>query len=50
MATEVVSERLGGGRPSRPRAFVVSVAAGVAAGIAVYKVLRSGGRDRRREG
>jgi hypothetical protein len=50
MAVETVSERLAGGRPSRPKAVAVSVMAAVAAGAATYKVLRSGDSDRRQNG
>ena len=45
MATEVVSERLVGGRPSGPRALLVSALAAAAAGVVTYKLLRSGGED-----
>lgn len=50
MAVEAVSERLAGGRPSRPKALMVSVVAALAAGVATYKVLRSGGGDRQQDG
>lgn len=49
MAAEAASERLAGGRPSRLKAFVVSVAAGVAATAVVYKLLRSGPDNREHE-
>lgn len=42
MAAEAASERLAGGRPSRLKAFVVSVASGVVLAAVVYKLLRSG--------
>lgn len=50
MALETVSERLAGGRPSRSKAVAVSVMAALAAGIATYKLLRSGDGDRRQDG
>lgn len=50
MAVETVSERLAGNRPSRTKALAVSVLAALAAGVATYKVLRSGDGDRRQDG
>jgi hypothetical protein len=41
--SEAAAERAAGGQPSRPRAFVAAAVAAVAAGVLVYKVLRSGG-------
>lgn len=38
----VIAERAKGGKPSAPVAFGVAVVAGVAAGVLVYRVLRSG--------
>lgn len=50
MAVETVSERLVGGRPSRAKALAVSVMAALAAGVATYKVLRSGDGGSRQDG
>jgi hypothetical protein len=44
-ATEAVVERLEGKRPSRLRALFVAGTAAVAAGVVVYKLLRSGGES-----
>jgi hypothetical protein len=41
LAAEAVGERLAGGRPSRGRAFVVAAGAALAAGVLVYRLLRS---------
>jgi hypothetical protein len=38
---KVVAGKLGGDRPSVPAAAAAGVVAGVGAGVAVYKVLRS---------
>ena len=43
MAAEAAAERLGGERPSRLRALVAAGVAAAAAGVLVYKLLRSGG-------
>jgi hypothetical protein len=43
--TETAAERLAGDQPSRPRAFVAAAAAAVAAGVLVYRLLRSGGDE-----
>jgi hypothetical protein len=45
LAAEALGERLAGGRPSRGRALLVAGAAGVAAGVLVYRLLRSGETD-----
>ncbi len=37
------AERLAGDRASRPRAFIAASVAGITVGIAVYRLLRSGG-------
>jgi hypothetical protein len=44
VAAEAAAERLAGERPSRPRAFLAACAAAAAAGVVVYKLLRSGGQ------
>jgi hypothetical protein len=44
-AAETVAERLEGKRPSRLRALFVAGTAAIAAGVVVYKVLRSGGES-----
>lgn len=43
VVTDAAAQRLAGEQPSRPRAFVAAVVTGVAAGVIVYKLLRSGG-------
>jgi hypothetical protein len=43
VVTDAAAQRLAGEQPTRPRAFFASVVAGVAAGVLVYKLLRSGG-------
>jgi len=43
IATEAAARRLAGEQQSCPRAFVAACAAAVAAGVVVYKLLRSGG-------
>lgn len=40
---EAAGRRAGGGHVSRPKALLVSAIVGVAAAVATYKVLRSGG-------
>lgn len=40
-----VTERLVGDGPSAPRALAAAVVAGVATGVATYRLLRSGGDD-----
>jgi hypothetical protein len=42
IAAEAVGRRLAGERPSRPRALLAACAAAAAAGVLVYKLLRSG--------
>ena len=37
------AERLAGDRATRPRAFLAASVAGITVGIAVYRLLRSGG-------
>jgi hypothetical protein len=40
--TRTAAQRLAGERATRPRAFLAASVAGVAVGIAVYRLLRSG--------
>jgi hypothetical protein len=40
---KAIRERLSGGRPGGLRAFFVAVVIGVAAAVATYRLLRSGG-------
>jgi hypothetical protein len=42
IAAKAAAERLAGSRPSRVRAFFAAAAAALAAGVLVYKLLRSG--------
>ena len=42
IAAEAVGRRLAGEQQSRPRALLAACAAAVAAGVVVYKLLRSG--------
>ena len=39
------AERLAGDRATRPRAFLAGSVAGITVGIAVYRLLRSGGES-----
>jgi hypothetical protein len=43
MVGKTVAKRVTGSRPSPLAAFAVAVVVGVAAGVAAYRVLRSGG-------
>jgi len=45
IAVEAAARRLAGQRASRPRAFLAACAAATAAGVVVYKLLRSGEAD-----
>jgi hypothetical protein len=42
---EAVGERLAGGQPSRTQSFLAAFVAGLVAGVATYKLLRSGGQS-----
>ena len=42
---EAVGERLAGGQPSRVQSFLAAAVAGLAVGVATYKLLRSGGQS-----
>jgi hypothetical protein len=42
IAAETAAQRVAGQRPSRPRALLAAFAAAAAAGVVVYKLLRSG--------
>jgi hypothetical protein len=44
IAAEAAERRLAGQQPSRPRAFLAAFVAAAAAGVVVYKLLRSGGQ------
>jgi hypothetical protein len=39
--TRVAAQRIGGGRPSSPRALLAASAVGTAAAVLTYRVLRS---------
>jgi hypothetical protein len=43
MVTTAIEERLEGGQPGRAKAFAAAVGIGVAAFLASYRLLRSGG-------
>jgi hypothetical protein len=45
IAAEAAGQRLAGERPSRPRALLAAFAVAAAAGVVVYKLLRSGGGE-----
>jgi hypothetical protein len=42
IAVDAAEQRLAGQRPSRPRAFLAACVAAAAAGVVVYRLLRSG--------
>jgi hypothetical protein len=42
---EAVGERLAGGQPSRGKSLLTAAAAGLAAAVLTYKLLRSGGQS-----
>jgi hypothetical protein len=41
LVKRVATERIGGGRPSPPRAMLVASAAGAAAAVLTYRALRA---------
>ena len=43
VVTDAATERVGGGKVSRPKALLVATIVGFGAGVATYKLLRSGG-------
>lgn len=45
IAVEAAARRLAGQQQSRPRALLAAGVAAVAAGVAVYKLLRSGDQE-----